>query len=529
MKRIYRILALFAVCLISFSCIQDQLGDIDEFASENEISFVLGDSETRAGDVLSRGAISHVSIPLYTSEEDGLAFTLDEEIADLNIFGSCEPETRGIPALTSNVATLYGSFTALVPESATEAEQSGVSFVYKDGKWKYSTANDPWGGDDTKELDFYMWMPEIPSTNPNVVIQSTANGIITFDYTSPETAADQKDILFTSKSIKKSERTGQKLTFHHALTGVRFRIGNPSVGPDGNKIITKITNVKFENLNSAGTCTVDPTATPIVSWENLKTPAAFEQAFGDPITVSKDVFGTEEKADNNLNATDGSLTFYFIPQNISGVDLTITFTVNDREVTSVLSLGNTTWTAGQLRTYTINAKDVDIHVEDVINSGTKENVTITNTGNTNAFIRATIIGNWCDIDGQTVFGYTDFVDNPGEYVEIPSWTIEGALTNADYAGSFVGLPGGTGNSGNKWVRASDGFFYYIDAVAPGETTATPLFTSYTPSEEKPPYQLAGKEVDVHFVMEIAIQAVEAKDGVDYEAAWADTKTTTTSK
>lgn len=527
MKKIYRLLAFLAVCLFSFSCIQDQQLDIqpDDAATENEISFVLSDLDTRAGNIRSTGAVSGISLPLYTSEEDGLSFTLDEEITDMEIFGSNEPETRGIPAFTSNVAKLYGSFTAVVPESATEAEKSGVSFVYNSetNKWKYSTENDLWGGDDTKELDFYMWMPEASATV--VDIKSTTNGEIIFDYTSPNAAVDQKDILFTSKKIKKPERTGQHLTFYHALTGVRFRIGNPSVGPDGNKIETKIKSVKFDNLKSKGTCTVDPTATPIVSWSGLGTPASFEQEFGNPITVSKDIFETDDKKDNNLNAADGSLTFFLIPQNVSEVDLIITFTINDREVTSVLSLGNTTWTAGQLRTYTINAKDVDVYVEDAINSGVKENVTITNTGNTSVFIRATIIGNWCDNENNAaVFGYTDYTNSSLPYVEIPSWTIEGALNGDEFAGAFVDLPGVNADDATiKWERKSDGYFYYTKPVAPGETTAAPLFTSYTPSETPPPYQIAGKDIKVHFVMEIATQAIEAKEGVDYEAAWAATQ------
>lgn len=508
MKIIYRTLALFAVCLYSFSCTQDQMGDInpDETSAENEISFVLNDIDTRAGNVISKSEAARMSFPLYSSEEDGLTLTLDEEITNMNVFGSNMPETRGIPALTENIAELYKSFHAVVPESATDAEKNGVSFVYNGEKWKYTTTNDPWGGDETKELDFYMWMPESTTA---VSITGTENGAITFDYTSPAETSAQEDILFTTKKIKKAERNGQHLTFYHALTGVRFRIGNPSVGPEGKEIVTKITSIKFENLNSKGTCLVDPAASPIVTWEDLSTPAAFEQSFGDPITVSKDIFGREDKNDNNLNAEDGSLTFFLIPQNVSNVDLTITFTINDREVTSVLSLGNTTWTAGELRTYTINAKDVDIYVEDEINSGVKENVTITNTGNTNVFIRATIIGNWCAPDGEAVFGYTDYTD--GRYVEISSWTID----NPGSGASFIGLPG-TG-----WTKGTDGYFYYTLSVAPNGTTG-PLFTSYTPGEV-PDFKIAGKPITAHFVMEIATQAIEAKEGVGYEAAWAATQ------
>jgi len=127
--------------------------------------------------------------------------------------------------------------------------------------------------------------------------------------------------------------------------------------------------------------------------------------------------------------------------------------------------------------------------------------------------RATIIGNWCAENGEAVFGYTDFIDNPGEYVEIPSWTVD----NPGEGASFDGLPG-TG-----WVRATDGFFYYTTAVEPGAATGSALFTSYTPATEHPDYQIAGKYVDSHFVMEIATQAVNANnpDGttMSWQEAW----------
>ena len=138
----------------------------------------------------------------------------------------------------------------------------------------------------------------------------------------------------------------------------------------------------------------------------------------------------------------------------------------------------------------------------------KNNIVIKNTGNTKAFIRATIIGNWCADNGEAVFGYTDFLDPDSPYVEIPSWTIDNPG-----GGKFSGLPG------EGWVRAKDGYFYYTTALESG-ATAPALFTSYTPGEA-PKYQIAGKNIDAHFVMEIATQAITTNkiDGTGSYETW----------
>ena len=190
----------------------------------------------------------------------------------------------------------------------------------------------------------------------------------------------------------------------------------------------------------------------------------------------------------------------------------------DIEGTSVVEFGKALsgveWKAGQLRTYTLTVDAVKVHIADAIASGVKNNVVITNTGNTKAFIRATIIGNWCAADGEAVFGYTDFVDNPGQYVEIDSWTVENTQ-----GGTFVDLPG------DDWVRATDGYYYYTTAVEPTHSTGSALFTSYTPGTA-PNYQIAGQTLSTHFVMEISTQAVSARplnaNAEDYtwQQAWA---------
>lgn len=531
MKRINLSLTILAVCLFSFSCVRDSLVDIqpEETATENEINFVIGSPSTRGGDVKSAGKARRVSIPLFKSEDDDLAFSLEEEISDMGVVGAEAIETRGIPAYSENVAALYKSFTAIVPGFATDEEKAGAQFVYGDGKWKYTTTNDLWGGDDEKELEFYMRMPDSPK---GVKSDYTNNdGAITFSYESPVDAGDQEDILFTSTTLKKEERAGgHQITFYHALAGVKFRIANPSK----NGITAKITNVQFTNLHYKGTCTIDPAATPKASWVVADDRKDFSQAYDKTVDFTEDDgnnFAASFYASNNtnnLNEETGELTFYFVPQTITeAVSLTVNISVTTsgrtKEYTNVINFGTlfsgAVWNAGELRTYTINANEVNLKIEDQVNETTKSNVTITNTGNTNAFIRAAIVGQWLDEEGNTVFGFTDKVNN---LYLVESWYEDQFGDGDGSQGTFVGLVeytknGQSGQGGVNWVNGSDGYYYYTVAVEPGAQTSS-LFESYTIGTV-PNAQIAGLGVTIHFVLEIATQAIEAKSNVSWDEAW----------
>ena len=94
-------------------------------------------------------------------------------------------------------------------------------------------------------------------------------------------------------------------------------------------------------------------------------------------------------------------------------------------------------------------------------------------------------------------------------------------------GVFDGLVGytkngkdGTGNTG--WVKGKDGYYYYTTKVAPGATTGTAPFNSYTVTlANVPKIKVAGALQEVHFVMEVSTQAISAKTltGGDYN--WYD--------
>ena len=265
----------------------------------------------------------------------------------------------------------------------------------------------------------------------------------------------------------------------------------------------------------------------------------------------------------NLNDGNASQTFWFIPQAIrDAVKLTIRYTFGGKDYEWTIDLGktlhaaNVEWKAGQLRTYTIKIDDVNVMIDDTVtlvdektesvldektgeyfdavsyNGSTKTAVAISNTGNTDAFIRAAIIGQWLDDDGNPVFGFTDYGDQVNPIVGyVDSWyqdqfvTKAGASAPARTHGSFTGLVGYDSSYSGDWVYdSSDGYYYYTQVVKAGQSIpdSDPLFTSYTVGTP-PAVRIVGKVKNVYFELQIATQAISAKklDGsyYTYDEAW----------
>lgn len=114
-------------------------------------------------------------------------------------------------------------------------------------------------------------------------------------------------------------------------------------------------------------------------------------------------------------------------------------------------------------------------VSESFNGTMKDDVKIQNTGDTNAFIRATVVGNWVNSKGEIV---------------------------APHTVSFA-LP-------NTWFE-KDGYFYYKSEVAPNGMTDV-LFTGYTEPANKP----AGAD---HLQLTIVCQAIQSKPAAAVAGVW----------
>lgn len=586
MRKNNNLLAVMAFAAVLFvGCAQEEnykIAPVDK--SADIIGFRLPNMATRSE--MSNETLTGVTIPISDNENGG-SFVLEESIQYLGTL-SGELATRGTPAYTENVAGLWGAFNAVVQDEDNNQIFGDGAFTYADGDWTRRFYQDPWK--DADPLYFYMRMPAemVGVTLAEDAYELTTDGkqTITFEYISPENAESQEDILFAARPITKQEYADSLakdkypyVLFNHALTGVKFAIGNTKEDIEANSI--KITEVVFNNLRSKGTCVMTPakennykdditnfTSAGAASWTLEEDLASFSSGtFEDTVYFAKGGnFGAKDKiypdsyaaAGNkaNLNKADGSQTFWLIPQTISDkVTLTIKYTVNEQDYEWTVDFGkviklktgsNITWNAGELRTYTIKIDDVNVMIEDNVDivgpkdvtvtptsgdpfiyksyeGSSKSNVSISNTGNTDAYIRAALIGQWLDENGDPVFGFTDYTAQ--QVVLVDSWYQDQFVNKTFKHGKFEGLVGYDSNYSGNWVYDStDGYYYYTQVVPAGESIPSndPLFTKYTVGEA-PAVAVAGQVKNIYFVLEVATQAISAKkaDGTyyTYTEAW----------
>lgn len=127
---------------------------------------------------------------------------------------------------------------------------------------------------------------------------------------------------------------------------------------------------------------------------------------------------------------------------------------------------------------------VSCEVKEDFNGGnTKKNVQITNTGSTNAYIRATYVVNWLDSNGN-----------------IAASVPEGYSYNV------------TENPEGEWTKGTDGYFYYLSPVAPDASTPGSLLTCTVTRPENPEYRLS---------VEILATAIQSEPASAVTEAWGE--------
>lgn len=372
---------------------------------------------------------------------------------------SIMPATKGTPVYSENFADVYAAgFNAIKVISSDGKDLNKfypAVFVKREDSnlWYHEYAEKL-----AEEATFYF---TAPAATPEYIGTPTAeDGAFTFALDPakyPTTAVEQKDILFATSEVTPGKTANVK--FYHTFAMVKFKQG----GTDDKLQITKI---EVSNLLTSGTCTVTPVdgkkSSEVSVWsQDEKSYADFSQTYDGKITYDEGegYFGSSfydaATDENNLNIggdKKATTTFMCVPQSFSKTDanpviVTITYTRNGETKTLTTDfskgLNGKSWEPGKLYTYTFTITELGVKVEDRVSGDTKDNVVITNTGNTNGYIRAAVVANWVkDVDGEPVV-----------LVSCDPRT-EGTLTV----------------SSDNWIPGSDGYFYYKYAVKGGNTT-----------------------------------------------------------
>ena len=578
--RKFRIIPIIVALCFLASCSEEENIGNETKLGKDEIAFALNGIKTKSATaVTSNEENAPINIEL------GNGYYLEESVSSMDELTGQTPETRGIPIYNSNLVEkrTENISVAIVKKDGTSPSFGPDNYSLFDESnriWrKKYDGKSPWDAAASDDEDLYFFVYSDPSgeaTGISYTAEDEETMSMSFSYTSPtgdNAATKQEDILFTGKAESRSEyyanhvKTGIPVTFYHALTAVKFRVGNDNSGDTK----TIITGVKFKNLKYTGTCTVTPNATTPVEW-TASGSGTFSQTFSNPTydatkdnTVSFESgdgsnFGDSfyaAAADNNLNNADGSLTFFFIPQTIGNeVTLEVTFRVktpdtpNGTEITHLINFGevikngstnNVTWNAGELRTYTLKPTDVDVEIFDTMDGLKKDALHVTNTGNVDEYVRMMVIGNWygwetaedreAGKEPVILVGYVS--SDPTNDEMVRPWFREDDVYGQFFDDSFKGGRPAAGRT--DWLRSSNSYFYYTEKIGPGEKLdpqSTPLFDNYTlPVEQIPTIWVAHatsgtriEAVGVHLVMEVVIQAIgvptnNSGDEIDWKEAW----------
>jgi hypothetical protein len=215
-----------------------------------------------------------------------------------------------------------------------------IADVNKGGNWSteinnetvsYSTTNKIWLTSGThywpgtgSNVNFYAYYPTSISSD---ITHATGSAPV-FSYTVPDNAADQIDILASSKTGVAGDSYNQtSVDFKHIFAAVQFQVGSSGL-PSGT-----ITKVILNNILYKGIYNLDGTWTPN--------------------TTDKKSFSQTVSASTNASTTitSGPTTFMMMPQTLSNdASITVTYS-NGGTLTKVIT---STWEAGKTYTYNLS-------------------------------------------------------------------------------------------------------------------------------------------------------------------------------
>ena len=310
----------------------------------------------------------------------------------------------------------------------------------------------------------------------------------TFEYIVPKSDSEdlgdgdvQPDLTFAIAPSLVQSQNPVKLNFVHALSAVRFQLGELGDGSAGDnaRLFATVTGV-ISNRKCTITYTDDDTDTGLtVVWEDLE-------------SVQKESYTQEFTGDD---------AFMMIPQELTEATAIVNIQVGSMTHEYEFPLTDS-WKHNKMYTYTITAEGyVETTVDDIKNIPNSETIyefpSIQNTGWTTSHIRAAIIGYWSktedveinDGNGGTTTATIEKIVGPWDINNTADATVTPTTFNI-------------GTGATQWTLGRDGFYYYNSPLAPAEM-ATPLFNRF---EQKSTSTVSDSKLKLNIV----VQAVEDK-------------------
>lgn len=447
------------VCLVAIgfiaSCAEEQMTESKPPIHTDQLSFGISMPEDWKEMDESRGnsSSSYVTKPVaFDQTIDGDTLTIYAIVEDI----PSQRDTLSLDSMQNTRATTipnqYGLGIYAYVMNKTNNPYTGVNTgiaefmnnTYVDvSDYSYSPKK-YWPGPDYS-LKFFAYSPHtdnaetiIGKDQENYVVLQE-NKYLKINYNVPTDVSKQLDITWSNHTLLPGDNKEQVVfNMNHIMSAVKVKVGNIAEG--------KVTEFNFSNIKDQGSRRIDD-----ANWALGNTQKAFSQTNNDGFVAT---------TENQIGET-----FYFMPQSLDGnSEIFININVDGRDYPLSKSLesifgANASWQEGKQYTFIISTpEEVKVEVDDEVtydgNYPVKQNLSITNTGLANIYIRVTLTGSWLVdkvIDGKTV------------QVTVGDWEKESD-------GSFDwGAEKPVKNVMNDlgWQLGTDGYYYYVGQLKPG--------------------------------------------------------------
>lgn len=226
-----------------------------------------------------------------------------------------------------------------------------------------------WEGADYTYSFFGIAMSDNKLTNQSFYtnVETTTNDagqIVSFDYTVPEAAIDQPDIMVAATgNVKGDGSQDATLNFKHILSAINIKVGTASFSKEETVTDVTINSITFNNIYRKGTYNIGTGLWSNTAYYDDR--KSFTVDFED--TPEGDNIYTEFQNNQNAIMNKTGATFMFIPQtlrNDATVEINYTVTIeggSTRNTTSTATIGgnNQVWEAGKAINYVLNINNED--------------------------------------------------------------------------------------------------------------------------------------------------------------------------
>ena len=481
---------ILALMLLLFSCQKEEVPPAE--AITDAITFTLKSNgnysaSTRAG---------QESVALVSNDgKDTLILQLSE-ISDIY---TDTTTTKGTAITGNNLKEKCPEKIALQAFWGNNKFIDDVLVFDNDGSARTKTPS-YWPVAEDAMVDFWSYHPKETALINNLTITNNTNThTITLNYNQKKEndntlvdATQQEDLFFAYTQAGK-ETGSVNLTYQHALSAIKFSAGKALAG--------EIRNISITNIHASGTLTFSPTAeNNKFSWELTNEKYTLNQNFEKKI--DEDITGD---ASQGIAQDIENTTFMLIPQDITATtgegakELTIKYLkAGETEATEYKAiLPDGKWEAGKAYTYTLTLMDgMGFEIEPpTTTNNTINGIEIKNTYNKPCYIRAMIIANWVDSEGNiAAIFYPSEIDlkitaSPSNYVKGENWD-------------------------NNWWYDEDTNIYYYKRPLQKDGNPIKLFETFT----NPKPNTEGLNLD----FTVLVQAVEADNNKTYvKTAWGE--------